>query len=57
MWLISTPMTEEARKREQEEFAKRLQESSKKADDREAFIKSTTCPHCKRHDPIPPWLM
>jgi hypothetical protein len=34
-----------------------VEDAKRKREAREAWLKASTCPHCGRHDPLPPWLM
>jgi len=59
MWHIDmrTPeQIEEDSKKQAEILRKQFEEGAQKVRDRKEFIEATTCPHCKRHDPVPPWL-
>ncbi|MBX9678834.1 MAG: hypothetical protein K2X38_08710 [Gemmataceae bacterium] len=40
-----------------EQFRKASEDAAKKFEAREQHIKATTCPHCGKHDPVPPWLL
>jgi hypothetical protein len=58
MWMVIDEKQQEASRKFMEEQNRRhAEEAKQKAEAREAHIKATTCPHCGRHDPVPPWLM
>jgi hypothetical protein len=57
VWHIMTDKDTKERELSMAEQMRRLfDEARKKLEAREEFVKITTCPHCGRHDPLPPWL-
>jgi hypothetical protein len=58
MWII---VTEEDRRRmeafQQEQFARAIEEASRKAEARKAWVEAKTCPHCGQCPELPMWLM
>ena len=58
MWIVVTPeQQKEAAERQRKIFDACAEEARKKREAREAHVRDTTCPHCGRHDAVPPWLM
>lgn len=54
-------ITTEQQEREQaaaaaEQFRRHMEEAAEKDRRLREFVERTTCPHCGRHDPLPPWL-
>ena len=38
------------------QFEKQFEETRKRNNAREDWLKANTCPHCNQHPPIPVWL-